>query len=83
MIGGASVYAAFLPHADRLVVTEVDVARRRRHLGAGARRRQLDGSRGTPDAGWSAVRRRPARATPCREYERADVTGPCRLAPLE
>jgi dihydrofolate reductase len=25
VIGGASVYAAFLPHADRLVVTDVDV----------------------------------------------------------
>lgn len=24
VIGGASVYAAFLPHADRLVVTEID-----------------------------------------------------------
>ncbi|WP_324273837.1 dihydrofolate reductase [Blastococcus brunescens] len=25
MIGGGAVYAAFLPHADRLVVTDVDV----------------------------------------------------------
>ena len=26
VIGGGAVYAAFLPHADRLVVTDVDVA---------------------------------------------------------
>ena len=25
MIGGGAVYAAFLPHADRLVVTDVDL----------------------------------------------------------
>ena len=46
VIGGGAVYAAFLPHADRLVVTDVDVARRRRHLGAGARRRLAAGRRG-------------------------------------
>ena len=35
VIGGGAVYAAFLPHADRLVVTDVDVRGRGGHLGAG------------------------------------------------
>jgi dihydrofolate reductase len=52
VIGGGAVYAAFLPHADRLVVTEVDL-----HvdgdtwappIGDGWRRETR-----TPDEGWT------------------------------
>jgi dihydrofolate reductase len=48
VIGGGAVYAAFLPHADRLVVTEVDV--------------DVDGDTWAPAIGpeWSAVTRVPA-----------------------
>ena len=60
VIGGGAVYAAFLPHADRLVVTDVDTrspvtpGRRRSRAGdprrgtrprAGPRRRRVSGSR--------------------------------------
>jgi dihydrofolate reductase len=47
VIGGAAVYAAFLPHAGRLVVTDVDLA--------------VDGDTRAPvlDAGWRRVTRIP------------------------
>ncbi|MGY1673536.1 dihydrofolate reductase [Geodermatophilus sp. SYSU D00710] len=48
VIGGAAVYAAFLPHADRLVVTDVDLA--------------VDGDTRAPvlDGAWRPVAREPA-----------------------
>ncbi|RFU19353.1 dihydrofolate reductase [Geodermatophilus marinus] len=48
VIGGGRVYAAFLPHADRVVVTDVDVA--------------VDGDTWAPalDGSWTRVDRRPA-----------------------
>ena len=47
VIGGGTVYAAFLPHADRLVVTDVDL--------------QVAGDTWAPplDGGWRAVARTP------------------------
>ena len=55
VIGGGAVYAAFLPHADRLVVTDVDLDVAGRHLGAGARRGLARGRRGPrPRAGRSS-----------------------------
>ena len=47
VIGGAAVYAAFLPHAERLVVTDVDLA--------------VDGDTRAPvlDEGWRRVTRTP------------------------
>ena len=47
VIGGGAVYAAFLPHADRLVVTDVDVA--------------VDGDTWAPviGRGWRLVARMP------------------------
>ena len=47
VIGGGAVYAAFLPHADRVVVTDVDL--------------QVDGDTWAPtlDGGWHAVGRTP------------------------
>jgi dihydrofolate reductase len=51
VIGGGAVYGAFLPHADRLVITDVDVAvdgdTWAPAIGAGWR---LAGR--TPDRGW-------------------------------
>jgi dihydrofolate reductase len=48
VIGGGSVYAAFLPHADRLVVTDVDL--------------DVDGDTWAPPIGpdWTPERRDPA-----------------------
>jgi len=48
VIGGGAVYAAFLPHADRLVVTDVDVS--------------VDGDTFAPDLGpeWRPTVRTPA-----------------------
>jgi dihydrofolate reductase len=48
VIGGGAVYAAFLPHADRLVVTDVDL--------------DVDGDTWAPEIGpeWSPVTRVPA-----------------------
>jgi dihydrofolate reductase len=48
VIGGGAVYAAFLPHADRLVVTDVDL--------------DVDGDTWAPPIGpeWTPVRRDPA-----------------------
>ncbi|WP_369259206.1 dihydrofolate reductase [Geodermatophilus amargosae] len=73
VIGGAAVYAAFLPHADRLVVTAVDLA--------------VDGDTHAPvlDPVWRPVVRTPeggwaTSATGLRyavtEYGRAPVAGP-------
>ncbi len=47
VIGGGAVYAAFLPHADRLVVTDVDL--------------DVDGDTWAPalGAGWARVSRTP------------------------
>ena len=47
VIGGGAVYTAFLPHADRLVVTEVDL--------------RVDGDTWAPDLGpeWQRTDRRP------------------------
>ena len=52
MIGGGAVYAAFLPHADRLVVTDVDDAVAGRHVGAGLGPDWQRVTR-TPEEGWS------------------------------
>ena len=53
VIGGGAVYAAFLPHADRLVVTDVDTAVQgdtwAPDLGSGWQRVAR-----TPEEGWSA-----------------------------
>ena len=48
VIGGGAVYAAFLPHADRLVVTDVDTV--------------VDGDTWAPaiDDGWTRTARTPA-----------------------
>ncbi|RBY88218.1 dihydrofolate reductase [Blastococcus sp. TBT05-19] len=48
VIGGGAVYTAFLPHADRLVVTEVDV--------------EVEGDTWAPalDDGWARTSRTPA-----------------------
>ena len=73
VIGGAAVYAAFLPHAGRLVVTDVDLA--------------VDGDTRAPvlDAGWRRVTRTPEHgwatsATGLRyavsEYRRTPAAGP-------
>jgi dihydrofolate reductase len=47
VIGGGAVYAAFLPHADRLVVTDIDA--------------EVDGDTWAPalDGGWRPVTRTP------------------------
>jgi dihydrofolate reductase len=47
VIGGGAVYAAFLPHADRLVITDVDAS--------------VDGDTWAPvpDGGWQRVARTP------------------------
>jgi dihydrofolate reductase len=74
VIGGGAVYAAFLPYAHRLVVTDVDV--------------EVDGDTWAPvlDAGWRRTARTPEQgwsesATAglrfaVSEYERAAVGGP-------
>jgi dihydrofolate reductase len=53
VIGGGAVYAAFVPHADRLVVTDVDTAVQgdtwAPDLGSGWQRVAR-----TPEEGWSA-----------------------------
>lgn len=80
VIGGGAVYAGFLPHAGRLVVTDVDV--------------DVDGDTWAPplDAGWTRTTRTPetgwaASATgglryAVSEYERRTATGtvPARTA---
>ena len=76
MIGGGAVYAAFLPHADRLVVTEVDLAGRRRHLGARRSGPGVAADRtGRRPTGWGDVRR-PDSATRVQRVRRAVAVGP-------
>ena len=71
MIGGGAVYAAFLPHADRLVVTDVDTVvdgdTWAPAIGDGWRRVSR-----TPDDGWSVVVDGTA-VTPSAEYARVAV----------
>ena len=73
VIGGAAVYAAFLPHAGRLVVTDVDL--------------DVDGDTRAPilDAGWHRVTRTPEAgwatsgtglAYAVSEYVRVPAAGP-------
>ena len=73
VIGGEAVYAAFLPHADRLVVTDVDVAvdgdTWAPALYAGWTRTAR-----TPDSGWTESATAGLRFA-VSEYERADATG--------
>ena len=73
VIGGAAVYAAFLPHADRLVVTDVDLAvdgdTRAPALDPGWRRVAR-----SPQAGWATSSAGPAYAVS--EYERPPAAGP-------
>ena len=70
VIGGGAVYAAFLPHADRLVVTDVDVAV------AGDTWAPVIGPEWqqvarTPEEGWSVSSSGPRYAVS--EYEREPV----------
>jgi dihydrofolate reductase len=53
VIGGGAVYAAFLPHADRLVVTHVDVLVEGDTWAPALPDGWVQASR-TPDAGWSS-----------------------------
>ncbi len=73
VIGGGAVYAAFLPHADRLVVTDVDV-----EVDGDTWAPVLDGTwtrtARTPDTGWSESATAGLRYA-VSEYERADATG--------
>ncbi|SDC82165.1 dihydrofolate reductase [Geodermatophilus telluris] len=73
VIGGAAVYAAFLPHADRLVVTDVDLAvdgdTRAPALGDGWRRTAR-----TPETGWATSRTGLAYAVS--EYVHVPAAGP-------
>ncbi|SFP92700.1 dihydrofolate reductase [Geodermatophilus dictyosporus] len=73
VIGGAAVYAAFLPHADRLVVTDVDLAvdgdTRAPALGPGWHRTAR-----TPEHGWATSTTGLAYAVS--EYVRAPAAGP-------
>ena len=78
VIGGGAVYAAFLPHADRLVVTDVDVDGRRRHLGAGDRTRAGTRTARTPDTGWSTSASSGLRYA-VSEYVRARTGAACAL----
>jgi dihydrofolate reductase len=73
VIGGGAVYAEFLPHAQRLVVTDVDL--------------EVDGDTWAPQlgAGWTRIARTPAAGWAesasggprfaVSEYERAAATG--------
>jgi dihydrofolate reductase len=73
VIGGATVYAAFLPHADRLVVTDVDLVvdgdTRAPVLGAGWHRATR-----TPEDGWATSSTGLAYAVS--EYVRVPAAGP-------
>jgi dihydrofolate reductase len=73
VIGGQAVYAEFLPHADRLVVTDVDV-----EVDGDTWAPVLDGAwtrtARTPDSGWSESATGGLRYA-VSEYERAAVTG--------
>jgi dihydrofolate reductase len=71
VIGGGAVYAAFLPHADRLVVTDVDV-----EVAGDTRAPVLDGAwhlvSRTPGQGWSSSSPSGLRYA-VSEYERGPV----------
>ncbi len=73
VIGGGAVYAAFLPHADRLVVTDVDV-----EVDGDTWAPVLDGAWArtarTPDSGWSESATGGLRYA-VSEFERATATG--------
>ena len=73
VIGGQAVYAEFLPHADRLVVTDVDV-----EVDGDTWAPVLDGAwtrtARTPDSGWSVSATGGLRYA-VSEYERAAATG--------
>ncbi len=73
VIGGGGVYAAFLPHAHRLVVTDVDV-----EVDGDTWAPALDGgwtrTARTPDHGWSESAAGGPRFA-MTEYERATATG--------
>ena len=73
VIGGGAVYAAFLPHADAVVVTEVDA--RRRRATPGRRRSATGGGRAAPDAGRRLVARRAVRARPVSRCTRRTASG--------
>ena len=77
VIGGAAVYAAFLPHAGRLVVTDVDLAvdgdTRAPAIGAGWRLVAR-----TPEAGWATSSAGPRYAVG--QYERVPAAGPGTVA---
>ena len=73
VIGGGAVYAAFLPHADRLVVTDVDTRGRRRHLGARDRTPSGSGPARTPDDGLVGLERTGLRLRGVSEYARVAV----------
>lgn len=74
VIGGGAVYAAFLPHAHRLVVTDVDV-----QVDGDTWAPVLDGTwrptARTPELGWSESSSAGLRYA-VTEYERAVVGGP-------
>lgn len=74
VIGGGAVYAAFLPHAQRLVVTDVDV-----QVDGDTWAPVLDGTwrptARTPEQGWSESASAGLRYA-VTEYERAAVGGP-------
>ena len=73
VIGGEAVYAAFLPHADRLVVTDVDV-----EVDGDTWAPVLDGAwtrtARTPGSGWSESATGGLRYA-VSEYERSAATG--------
>ena len=73
VIGGGAVYAEFLPHADRLVVTDVDV-----EVDGDTWAPVLDGAwtrtARAPESGWSESATAGLRYA-VSEYERAAVTG--------
>jgi dihydrofolate reductase len=74
VIGGEAVYAAFLPHAQRLVVTDVDV-----EIAGDTWAPVLDEAwtrtARTPESGWSESASAGLRYA-VSEYERAAVGGP-------
>ena len=63
VVGGASVYEQFLPHANRLVLTEIDET--------------YDGDTYFPEfeSAWTAVEREEATDLAFVTYERADTSG--------
>lgn len=74
VIGGGAVYAAFLPHASRLVVTDVDVVAEG-DTWAPAPDETWTRTVRTPEQGWSESASSELRYA-VTEYERAVVGGP-------